>query len=60
MPTGVPGVPTDQDIERLLAGAKVLIRPNVSCTIEAAHYTEGAELEEGFDKTLFMLLAVSF
>ena len=60
MPSDVPGVPSEQDIERLIAGAKFMIRPNVSFTTEFSHYTTGAELEEGFDKTLFMLLAVSF
>ncbi len=60
MPSDVRGIATAQDIERLMAGAKFMIRPNVSFTIEGAHYTTGAELEEGFDKTLFMLLALSF
>ncbi len=60
MPSDVPGIPSQQDIERLIAGAKFMIRPNVSFTAEFSHYTTGAELEEGFDKTLFMLLAVSF
>ncbi len=58
MPSDVLGIATGQDIERLMAGAKFMIRPNVSFTIEGAHYITGAELEEGFDKTLFMLLAV--
>ncbi len=60
VPTDVPGLAAEQDIERLVAGAKFLIRPNVAAIVEGAYYTTGAELEEGFDQTLFMLLAVSF
>jgi len=60
MPVGVPGIAAEQDIERIVAGAKMLIRPNVACIVEGAYYTRGAQLEEGFDETLFILLAVSF
>ena len=60
MPQGVPGINPNQDIERLIGGIKFMIRPNVFCTTEFAYYTEGAELEEGFDQTLFILLGVSF
>jgi hypothetical protein len=60
MPEDVPGVNPVQDIERILIGAKFMIRPNVFCVVEAAHYFEGAELEEGFDQTLFVLLSASF
>ena len=37
-----------------------MIRPNVSFTLEGAHYTVGADLEEGFDGTMFALFALSF
>lgn len=60
LPAGVPGIFLDQDISRWLVGAKLMVRPNVSCVVEAASYSEGAELEEGFDGTLFVLLAASF
>lgn len=60
LPTDVPGLNPDQDIERILVGTKFMIRPNIFCTVEASHYTEGAYLEEGFDNTLFILLAASF
>lgn len=60
LPTGVAGLEPNQDIARLVAGAKFLIRPNVFAIAETAYYTEGADLEEGFDQTLFLLLAVSF
>jgi len=60
LPTEVPGLVPDQDMARVIAGAKALIRPNVSFTLEGAYYTEGAELEEGFDETLFALFALSF
>ncbi|MGE5243589.1 MAG: hypothetical protein ACM3SQ_05125 [Betaproteobacteria bacterium] len=60
VPAGIPGVSPDQDIARLMVGAKAMIRPNVWVVGETAFYTKGAELEEGFDRTLFVLLAVSF
>lgn len=60
LPAGVPGLDPDQDAARLIVGAKALLRPNVSFTLEGAHYTEGAELEEGFDGTVFALFALSF
>jgi hypothetical protein len=60
MPTGVPGIGSERDIERVVGGAKMMIRPNVSVTAEYAHYFEGAELEEGFDQTLFLLFGASF
>jgi hypothetical protein len=60
MPVGVAGLRSEQNIERAIAGAKMMMRPNVSLTLEYAHYFEGAELEEGFDQTLFLLVGVSF
>lgn len=60
LPPGLPGLRPDQDMARVVAGAKALLRPNVSFTVEAAYFTEGAELEEGFDETLFALFALSF
>ena len=60
LPAGVPGVPSTGDISRLMVGAKAMVRPNVGLIAETAFYTKGAELEEGFDRTLFVLLAVSF
>jgi len=60
LPDDVPGLNPNQDMDRILVGAKIMIRPNVFCVVETAHYFEGAELEEGFDKTLFVLLAASF
>lgn len=60
LPSDVPGLNPNMDIERMMIGAKFMIRPNMFCVVEAAHYFEGAELEEGFDKTLFVLLSASF
>ncbi len=48
VPTGVAGLDPAQDIERIIAGAKFMIRPNVFCNIEGAYYTEGAEPGGGF------------
>lgn len=60
LPENVPGLDAEQDVARIVAGAKFLIRPNVSAIVEAAHYTTGARWEEGFDQTLFLLFALSF
>ena len=60
LPPGIPGLDPAQDAERIVAGAKAMIRPNVSFTLEGAHYTVGADLEEGFDGTIFALFALSF
>lgn len=59
-PAGLPGLSPEQDISRLIAGSKAMIRPNVGVIGEAALYSKGAELEEGLDRTLFVLLTVSF
>ncbi len=60
LPSDVPGLVPVQDIEKIVAGAKFMIRPNVFCNVEGTYYTEGAELEAGLDQTLFMLLGISF
>lgn len=60
VPRDVPGLAPDQDQVRWIAGAKAMLRPNVFLIFEAAAYEEGAELEEGFDGTLFGLLGLSF
>ncbi len=60
MPEGVPGIPTQRDISRFVAGVKMMIRPNVFCTVEGTYYTKGEELEEGIDQTIFILLSVAF
>jgi hypothetical protein len=60
LPADVPGLLPEQDIGKFVAGAKFMIRPNVSCNVEGTYYTEGAELEAGLDQTLFVLLGISF
>ena len=55
-----PGRAEAQDIEKVVAGTKMMIRPNIFCNVEYSFYPEGAELEEGLDETLFLLLSVSF
>lgn len=60
MPEGVPGIPTQRDVSRFVGGVKMMIRPNIFLTLESAYYTKGAELEEGIDETVFMLLSVAF
>lgn len=60
VPKGIRGLSSEQDIGRVMVGGKAMIRPNVALTGEAAIYRKGAELEEGFDRTLFVLLSVAF
>ncbi|HSL17246.1 MAG TPA: hypothetical protein VLB51_05005 [Methylomirabilota bacterium] len=60
LPEDVPGLDPDQDVDKVVAGAKLMVRPNISCNVEYTFYPEGAELEEGLDQTLFLLLSVSF
>jgi len=60
LPTDVPGLLPVQDIHKIIAGAKIMIRPNVSCNVEGTYYTEGSELEAGLDQTLYVLLGISF
>ena len=60
LPEDVPGLDPDQDIDKVVAGAKLMIRPNVFCNVEYTFYPEGEELWEGLDQTLFLLLGVSF
>ncbi|MHC5006281.1 MAG: hypothetical protein ACYTGF_02865 [Planctomycetota bacterium] len=60
LPEDVPGLDPNQDIDKVVAGAKLMIRPNVFCNVEYTFYPEGEELWEGLDQTLFLLLGVSF
>jgi len=60
VPRDVPGLEPEQDMQRLIVGTKFMLRPNVFAVAETALYTTGAELEEGFDRTLFLLLAAAF
>ena len=60
LPQDVPGLLPVQDLGKIVAGAKFIIRPNLTCNVEGTYYTEGAELEAGLDQTLFILLSVSF
>ena len=60
LPDDVPGLNPNQDIEKVVAGTKLMIRPNVFCSVEYTFYPEGEELWEGLDQTLFLLLSVSF
>lgn len=60
LPDDVAGLNPDQNFDKVVAGTKMMIRPNVFCNVEYTFYPEGAELEEGLDETLFLLLSVSF
>ena len=60
LPDDVPGLNPNQDIDKVVAGTKLMIRPNVFCNVEYTFYPEGEELWEGLDQTLFLLLSVAF
>jgi hypothetical protein len=60
LPSGVAGLDPDQDRSRFILGAKAMIRANVSLNVEGTTYTKGADVEEGIDNTLFILLSVAF
>ena len=60
LPSGIGGLNPQQDNARVVTGVKTLIRANVSMNVESNFYVKGAELQEGFDKTLFVLLSLSF
>ena len=60
LPKGVEGLNPDQDTAQVVAGCKALIRANVSVNVEATYFTEGEELNEGIDNTLFVLLNAAF
>ena len=60
LPSDVAGLDPDQDRSRLILGAKAMIRANVSLNVECTTYTKGADVEEGIDNTLFILLSAAF
>jgi len=60
LPDDVPGLNPNQDTDKVVAGTKLMIRPNVFCNVEYTFYPEGEELWEGLDQTLFLLLSVAF
>jgi hypothetical protein len=60
LPDDVPGLNPNQDIDKVVAGTKLMIRPNIFCNVEYTFYPEGEELWEGLDQTLFLLLSVAF
>lgn len=60
LPDNVAGLNPDQDSQRVVLGGKALVRANISVNVETTIYTQGADLQTGFDKTLFVLLNLSF
>ena len=54
------GLDDDQDRARLIVGGKAMIRANIALNVEGTTYTDGAEVEEGIDNTLFVLLSAAF
>ena len=60
LPKDVPGLNPDQDSARFVYGCRAMIRANVSLNIESTYYVDGADLDEGIDNTLFILLSASF
>ncbi len=60
LPSGVAGLDDDQDRARIIVGGKAMIRANIALNVEGTFYTDGAEVEEGIDGTLFVLLSAAF
>jgi len=60
LPQDVPGVPYEWEIRRMMPGLKAMLRPNLALTLEVPIYFEGGQLEEGFDRSLFMMLSMAF
>ena len=60
LPSGVAGLNPAQDNARIIVGGKAMIRANVALNIEGTVYTQGEELNEGIDRTLFVLLSAAF
>jgi len=60
LPSGIKGLEPDQDNARVVTGLKMMVRANVSFSAEGTFYVKGADLQQGFDKTLFCLLNLSF
>ena len=60
LPSNVAGLNDDQDRARLIVGGKAMIRANIALNVEGTFYTDGAEIEEGVDNTLFVLFSAAF
>jgi len=60
LPSGVAGLDDDQDRGRVIVGGKAMIRANISLNVEGTFYTNGSNVEEGIDNTLFVLLSAAF
>ncbi len=43
-----------------MVGAKALVRANISVNLETTIFTQGEEIQDGFDRTLMLLLSASF
>ncbi len=60
LPSGIDGINPDQDQGVLLAGVKMMLRPNVGLLLEVPTYFKGEDNWEGIDGTFYALLNVSF
>ena len=60
LPSDVAGLDDDQDRARLILGGRAMIRANIGLNVEVMTYTDGANVEEGIDNTLFVLLTAAF
>ncbi len=59
LPENVAGLNSDHDTQRVMLGIKALLRANIAVTLETTIFTEGEEVQEGFDSTLMLLLSVA-
>lgn len=60
LPEDVPGLDPEHDTERVMFGVKALVRQNIAVTLETTVFIEGEEIQEGFDRTLMLLLSMAF
>lgn len=60
LPHNIKGLAPDQDNARVVVGLRSMVRANVGLSVEGNFYVKGAELQEGIDSTLFVLLNLSF
>lgn len=60
LPEDVAGLNPEHDTERIMLGVKALVRQNIAVTLETTIFLEGEEVQEGFDRTLMLLLSAAF
>lgn len=60
LPEDVAGLNPEHDTQRVMFGIKAMVRANIAVTLETTVFLEGEEVQEGFDRTLMLLLSAAF